>query len=462
MDNLMEGFHSPTYEEWRQKVEKELKGAAFDAALLSEKEGIRIEPLYTDRPPAEVEADGEDASMGNAPTSWTACETIVYDGRETPYAIVEAAYARQIICLEIQGDSLAFLSGLAGTIPLPVSLVVDAGNPPASEEELQQWRQAVMDIKAWHPFLHTLSFHPFRTYLREGAAPRTNSDFNMLFECYRRLNPYLTDAHLFTIDATVVGEAGSGNALQLACALSHAQQLIAELTERGAELFEIAHLFSFRFSISTDFFAGIAMLKAFRILWRNLLTALDPEWGYMEHPHIHVVTSNIYMTHADKHNNLLRTTTMAMSAVLGGCDTLTIRPYESPAGEHAQRMARNIHRLLQYESYMNHYQQSAEGAFYIEHLTHELAKKAWDRFVEMEQTGDCLTAITSGQLQELVTAERNATLEAYQQKKEILIGVNEYEQESPDLPPMSTPAGQGNFPVLMPFNIEQSLQKDTL
>lgn len=462
MDNLMEGFNSHTPEEWRQKVEKELKGADFDTVLRSQIEGISIEPLYTDRPDIVQDDEADEMVSGDAFTSWNACETITYDGTKKPFAIIEAAYNQQVTCLEIQGDSLAFLAGLAGTIPLPVSLIIDAGKVPETEEEMQEWRQTVMDIKAWHPFLHSLSFHPFKTYLTEGTAPNTKGDFDALFEWYRRLNPYLTDAHLFSIDATVVGEAGSGNTLQLAYAISSAHQLIEEMTGRGAELFEIAHMFSFRFSIPTDFFSGIALLKAFRICWRNLLTALDPEWGYMEHSHIHAITSNMYMTRADKHNNLLRTTTMAMSAVLGGSDALTVRPYESPAGEHARRMARNIHHLLRFESYINRYNQSAEGAYYIEHLTQEMAENAWQYFVDIEQAGGCLAAIQSGKWQEQVAGVRDSILQAYQEKKEILIGVNEYIQETPDIAPTPKSSPKGDFPVLTPFNIEQSLQKSTI
>jgi methylmalonyl-CoA mutase len=140
----------------------------------------------------------------------------------------------------------------------------------------------------------------------------------------------------------------------------------------------------FSVSVGTNYFLEIARLRAFRLLWLHVLKAWNAPATYptMEaafHPEAY--TDALY-------NNMVRATTMAMSAVLGGVQRLTVRPYDA-GREHlatyppafGRRIARNVQHLLKMESGFETLRDPAAGSYYIEKLTRQLAGEAWKKFV---------------------------------------------------------------------------------
>jgi len=462
MKNSDVSFPQVSFDAWKTQVEKELKGAAFNDVLVKQKEGISVQPLYTDRVERVLNEDADEDEIWEEQAGtmrWNSCETYHYNSNDNAFDRIAKAYNDQIACLEVFGDIKSFLKSLEGTLPVPVSLLLRADSFPANDDEVQEWRTCILGVKAYHPFIRSLTFDPLSSMLISGKDELTEQVAESISNLQIKLIPHLNDSHLIGVDSSCVGEGGGSSALQLAYALSAANTYISQLRRGGLELFEIAHLFSFKFSIQTDFYLEIAKLKAFSVLWRNLLEAWDESFDYFEDPNIFAVTSRVQFAQGDKHNNLLRATTSAMSAVLGGADTICIAPYQTPSDEHSNRMAQNIHHLLRYESYLDLHASAAEGTYFIEHLISELATEAWKLFKELEGQGGSLKSIRTGFIQKKVAEMKNDVLEQYRNEKRILVGVNKYAMNQ-EIKFDNSIGNEGEFPAIPPFNIEQALKQN--
>ena len=147
---------------------------------------------------------------------------------------------------------------------------------------------------------------------------------------------------------------------------------------------------------------------------------------------IHCVTSRWNKTIYDPYVNLLRTQTEAMSAILGGTDSLTVDPFDMvfrKPDEFSERIARNQQLILKEEAYFDKVADPAGGSWYIEKLTHLIAENAWKLFVEIENLGGFLASLKSGDIQKLINESASVRKADIDGRKEILLGTNQY----PDL-----------------------------
>ncbi|NUM51322.1 MAG: hypothetical protein HUU48_09415 [Flavobacteriales bacterium] len=230
------------------------------------------------------------------------------------------------------------------------------------------------------------------------------------------------------VNTSIYHNAGAGFIQELSFSLAHAHEYIVYLLEHGFKIEEIISKIHFTFSVSTDYFAEIAKLRAFQILWANLIHTYHHEID--AYPcYIHAETSRRYHTVKDEHTNILRTTTQAMSALIGGCNTLSILPFNSlkNADEFSRRIARNIGNILFHEASFSSYPNIACGSYFIESLTTEFAKKAWSYFKEIEKSGGLIESLSKNEVQKEIKKSREKELQEYKKKKRILMGVNKYE-----------------------------------
>ncbi|MBC8047332.1 MAG: methylmalonyl-CoA mutase, partial [Fimbriimonadaceae bacterium] len=118
---------------------------------------------------------------------------------------------------------------------------------------------------------------------------------------------------------------------------------------------------------------------------------------FIPNPYIHAITSTKHFNEENKHNNLIQLTTQAMSSILGGSDALSISNYDAQ-DNHLVRLSTNIQNMLRYESYLDNYREAANGSFYIETVTAQLAEKAWKLFQEIESDGGFLESWKNGKI----------------------------------------------------------------
>jgi methylmalonyl-CoA mutase len=175
------------------------------------------------------------------------------------------------------------------------------------------------------------------------------------------------NAERFFEDSTNVVE-------ELFQALTAGELYLKKLTVNNLDAKMISDTLSFRFQIGVSYFVEIAKIRAFKILWGNVLSAYDIE----PTPPLIFASTTTKTYVEDPHTNKIRTTTQAMSAVIGGADMLTLQPTEDSA--FGRRIARNVQHLLGMESYLDKVVDPAAGSYYIETLTSKIAEAVWERF----------------------------------------------------------------------------------
>ncbi len=160
-------------------------------------------------------------------------------------------------------------------------------------------------------------------------------------------------------------------------ALEKAVDCLDQITSQGISADEVIHNFSFSLSVGTDIFLEIAKIKSLRILWYQI------QGGYgvnkIKPVHIHVTSPSWLSEKFQPHGNLIKSTTAALAAIVGGCDSLTIEP-EDQNSEMMSRVARNVSSILREESHLSRVADPAAGSYYLDSLTTELSEKAWQKF----------------------------------------------------------------------------------
>lgn len=181
---------------------------------------------------------------------------------------------------------------------------------------------------------------------------------------------------------------GSENVVEeLTEILTDANNCINLLINKGLDIENINHFIKFNFNIGISYFIEIAKLRAFKLLWANVLDAHGVNSSTHSDSKNLAPTIHAYISPEtqieDAHTNKIRATTQAMSAVLGGVDMLTIAPSDAlntESSDFNRRIARNVQHLLQMESYLDKVADPAAGSFYIEKLTNQIAEAVWEQF----------------------------------------------------------------------------------
>jgi methylmalonyl-CoA mutase len=234
-----------------------------------------------------------------------------------------------------------------------------------------------------------------------------------------------------TVDALPYHEAGASAAQELGLSMATAVAYLRELTAAGMSAEAAAGQLEFRYAATADQFLTIAKLRAARRLWSRVaeVCAIGPAGAAQRQ---HAVTSLVMMTERDPWVNMLRTTVACLGAGAGGADAVTVLPFDSALGlpdDFARRIARNTQSILLEESNMARVVDPAGGSWYVEELTDQLARRAWDWFQQVERAGGQHAALCGGLVAERIAqnwAKRSADLAS---RREAVTGVSEF----PDL-----------------------------
>ena len=189
------------------------------------------------------------------------------------------------------------------------------------------------------------------------------------------------------VDATTVHERGASEVQEVGWALAAVATYLRRLTAAGFSATEAARLVEVRLAATDEQFVTIAKLRAVRRLWARMLELSDAE---PVEARLHAVTSRPMMSRYDPWVNLLRTTVAAFAAGVGGADSVTVVPFDSPLGvpdEFGRRIARNTSSLLLAESHLGRVADPAGGAWAVEKLTEDLAVAAWEELGRIEADG---------------------------------------------------------------------------
>ena len=175
---------------------------------------------------------------------------------------------------------------------------------------------------------------------------------------------------------TVIHGASSNELIEIQEILSQSHRLLASISIEEASL--TSQSLAYQVQMTTNYFFGIAKIRALRILLSKLYSRLDLEVSTDEF-HIIAISAPWLKPEYEPHENMLKATSSAMAAVMGGCNSLIISPGYKDVQE--ELVARNISSILEFESYLDKVADPAAGSYFIEHLTADIVSKVWDDFI---------------------------------------------------------------------------------
>lgn len=361
--------------DWLARIAKDLKGRPLDELYWQLSDDLRIDPFgHADDLAAPA------VPLTPAALQWEIAEDV--DAADPAAANAQALealnFGAESLCFHLpqpaSSDTLRRL--LEGIHPDYISLhFAGAGlaqNPGAVLAVVENLaREKSLDPGSLRGALH---YDP-------AAAPGIQ-DWRYVADLIAHTREHLPGFRLLTVEGASEWQGADHAADELAALLRRGNHYLQQLSERSVSPSDAAARLLFSVAIGPSYFVEIAKLRAFKLLWLNVLKAWGADAAY---PVLDVrFAPEAYV--ADENANLIRATTMAMSAVLGGADRLSIRPYDAgaenparPAG-FGRRMARNVQHLLKMESFFNELPDPAAGSYYVEKLCGQLADAAWKKF----------------------------------------------------------------------------------
>jgi methylmalonyl-CoA mutase len=409
MQKLFTDFNGTTASSWKEQIVKDLKGIDFSQLTWHTHNGISVNPFYS----------SEDLTQKANPvftnSDWDICEQItVTDEKE--------ANARALTALK--GGA----SGVAFYIHKKIDTVTLIKN--ISLEHI--YSQFFISNDALHVLADLKNYYGKINPLENKIKCFVNIDPICLFAYYgewhdgeqKDLSVLEQLVHV-PVNVSLYEEAGASTVNELAFGLAHTNEYFNYLTEKKQLLNRVLH---FTFSVGPDFFTEIAKLRAFR----KLIALLQQQYGTSFPVHIHVQTALIDKSMLDMNNNMLRTTTEAMSAVIGGANSLCVLPFNEgfeTASEFSARIARNQQHILKDESYLNKVADISAGSYYVESITDALAERAWEQFKSIEAKGGFIACLKNNYIQTLISEGVSTLIHEVKEGKLVLVGVNKFQNK---------------------------------
>ncbi len=468
-EKLFAEFPAVPTAQWEEVITADLKGADYERKLVWKTgEGFNVRPYYRAENLEGIKFLGSEAGQfpfvrgTRAHNRWHVHQTV-------KVVCPKEANAEALKLLGAGVDSLGFeltaeLTAadldllLAGIQLEAVNLVVGGVKVAVAAElllakvEKEGLDKAALKIGfVIDPLVKSLSA------CGDFCTPNGTECFSRVAELIRKFAEY-KHVRVITVNAQIFGNSGSTIVEELAFALSAGNDYIARLTDAGLSIDEVARKIRFSFSVSSNYFMEIAKLRAARLLWANIVDGYSPEKRCAAKMNIHAETSRWNQTVYDPYVNMLRGTTEAMSAAIGGVYSLEVTPFdrsfEEPT-EFAKRIARNVELLLKHESHFDQVVDPAGGSYYIENLTQSIAAEAWKLFLEIEEKGGYSEAYKAGLVVEKVKASAAAKDKSVATRRQVLLGANQYPNFSEVVPAevsaeaVTREAKEGN--VLVPY-----------
>lgn len=396
---LFDEFKPVSAATWKQKIQVDLKGKDYNDTLRSKtNEGITINPFYT-------KEDQTNHKISVPKKGYLICQTIFIDDEKIANTLAKNALERGATSIQFRAtkpfDPKTLLKGFPGKTPLYFSL---------SFFDVTFKKALALFCDQNNTFIQTDII---------GHLAETGNWFQSLQQDFGQLDQLVKEAnYCITISGDLYQNAGANCTQQLAYTLAHANEYLNRYGK------EVASKISFNFAVSSNYFFEIAKLRAFRLLWDSLLNEYDTA---VEEAHIFVQPSHRNKTIYDYNVNMLRTTSECMSAILGGANTISNISYDTlyqKSNEFGERIARNQLLILQQESYLSEAQNIADGTYYIEKITAQLAENALPIFKSIEKAGGFLKQLKEGTIQRKITENAEKEAADFKAKKTVLLGTN--------------------------------------
>ncbi|QCP86143.1 methylmalonyl-CoA mutase [Cereibacter sphaeroides] len=451
---------------WRKLAEKELKGKSPDSLTWNTLEGIPVKPLYTKADLAGMEH--LDGLPGVAPFT-RGVRATMYAGRPwtirqyAGFSTAEAsnAFYRKALAAGQQGVSVAFdlatHRGYDSDHPRVVGDVGKAGVAIDSIEDMKilfdgiplekisvsmTMNGAVIPILA--NFIVTgeeqgvprseLSGTIQNDILKEFMVRNTyiyppEPSMRIIADIIEYTSKEMPKFNSISISGYHMQEAGANLVQELAYTLADGREYVRAALARGMNVDDFAGRLSFFFAIGMNFFMEAAKLRAARLLWHRIMSEFAPKKPGSLMLRTHCQTSGVSLQEQDPYNNVIRTAYEALSAALGGTQSLHTNALDEAIAlptEFSARIARNTQIILQEETGVTRVVDPLAGSYYVESLTAELAEKAWALIEEVEAMGGMTKAVASGMPKLRIEESAARRQAAIDRGEDVIVGVNKY------------------------------------
>jgi len=450
-ERLFSDFTAPSAQEWRDKIEVDLKGADYQKKMVwRTNEGFSMEPFYRKEDVenlATVNAlPGEFPYVrGNktADNEWYVRQDIVCD-------CPKAANEKALDILNKGVDGLGFVIPAEKVSAEYIATLLEGIYAECVELnfktcqckslELAQILVAYFQEKGYkkEAIAGSINFDPIEKIISKGK------DRSDLIATAKELVEVLAEYPKFravAVNAYTLTNAGAYSYQDLGYALAWGNEYMAALTEAGVAPELAAQNIKFNLGINGVYFMEIAKVRAARMLWAQIVSQYTAckESAKM---HVCAITTTYNQTVFDSYVNMLRSQTEAMSAALGGVESIVVTPFDEPyetPTDFAERIARNQQLLLKEECHFGRIVDAAGGSYFLETLTKALAEQAWKLFIEVEEKGGFLKEALAGNIQTVVNDTNAARHANAGKRREFLLGTNQF--------PNFTEKSEGKQPV---------------
>lgn len=414
-EHLLEEFPPVSTTEWEAAIARDLKGADYEKKLIwRTNEGLAVKPYY--RAEDLQGLAGLDAAPGAFPYrrgvrssgEWRIREEIEAGTAEEANRLALDAVAAG--AEEVAFSDARIRSG-ADLELLLVSLDLVPVHFERADEALAQL------------LLERLKRRPRTAETSTGCDALASADFaaEVIAGAPAGFVP-------FAIHAEAFEEAGATAVEEIGFAIAVGVDFLAAMQERGVGAGQAAAAIEFRFGLGANYFFQIAKLRAFRMIWACAVQSFGAS-EERTRAKIAARTSRWNKTVYDPHVNILRGTTEAMAAILGGADSVTVAPFDEcykQPDEASRRLARNTQLLLKNEAWLGRVADVAGGSYYVETLTDSLARGGWKRMQEIEASGGFRKAQADGVIAETLQRGLAARENTVAERRRVVVGTNQF------------------------------------
>ncbi len=450
---LFTDFPSISKDQWMEKVTADLKGADFDKKLVwKTNEGFNVQPFYRQE---DVEGSAiTNAVPGKFPfLRGTKIDNQWFVRQEIVVKDAKAANAKALDVLNRGADAIGFTISRDDLNAAFIANLLDGIQAECVELNFKTCTKESVDLVnllvEYFSFKNydltklqgSVNFDPINNMMARGKA-YSKEEITTLSKATVEAAKTLPMYRVLNVNTISLSNAGAQIFQELGYALAWGNEYLSQMVDAGVDTSLAAKKIKFNFGVGSNYFIEIAKFRAARLLWAKIVDAYQPA---CQRPNCsatengickcaakmcaHAETSQFNKTIFDANVNMLRTQTEAMSASLGGVNSLTVVPYDSTykvSDEFSERIARNQQLLLKEESNFDKVADPSAGSYYIETLTKEIAAKAWELFLLVEEQGGFLAAVQVGSVQKDVKETATKRLKAVSARKEILLGTNQY------------------------------------
>ena len=404
--SLFKDFEAVSSKAWKQKIQFDLKGADYNETLIwKTNENINVKPFYH----ADEFKTLPEASKSRA-THFKISQAIhVTDAKISNLRALDAIKrGAENIIFNIETESIV-LDDLFQNINLETT-TIDVNCLFISEDFIKKIPEST------NIYIQTDII---------GQLAKTGNWYKNLNADYSEFEKIVKTSNQLSVNLDLYQNAGATIVQQLAYGLAHANEYLNKLDTSISSEAKQSLQITFNIAIGSHYFFEIAKIRALRQLWLILAS----EYGINNTCRIIATPSKRNKTIYDYNINMLRTTTECMSAILGGSDVICNSSYDSlfhKPNEFGERIARNQLLILKNESYFDKVNNPADGSYYIENITKQLAEKALDLFKDIEANGGFLSQLKEGTIQRKIKESAAKEQVDFDTEKLVLLGTNKH------------------------------------